>query len=497
MRRLCHHLSFIILPAMISVSANAFSLRDAPPYLSFGSESSPYNEFCDEYPVESRKHVICKSYPDKDVTPVVKLPTARELKPDTLYLVGEDSEIEAPYALPPGAGILPAPHKTDNLALTPSGTGADDDCALCVMKFAEGTKVAGLTVDLSTSSWNPTPGSGAERAIFYGATAESEFSESIVFGRNDFVDVVHQLQTVSDNKMQSYHRLKLYAEGSQHLLRVENTSSSAVKAPDNGTWHVDIVNCVGTLSGTIPPTIKEQGGFVITNLAATILSSSVFYTPLDTSHTFPRYGLIANDTPVLHVYRVSHKVTCKDYNPEQDVEEIFRNSLQSDMQIFSDDNSYFPEGGHYVNELRVPSQLVYFLGNNEEYVSIDVDTSPENIDRLTRKGGFFLGNAMQLESICPVIPNDYNATDPLPAVNGLQIFTGPANATVKNFHEFCTNNARNTACKHKTRDRLIDGSIGFAAGVVAATLPWMAVTGCLLYKFKHRAGYIELKAESS
>ena len=292
--------------------------------------------------------------------------------------------------------------------------------------------------------------------------------------------------------MQSYHRLKLYAEGSQHLLRVENTSSSAAKAPDRNRRHVDIVDSIGILSGGIPSDATEQGGFVITNLVGAILSSSIFYDPLDPSQTFPRYGVIATDTPALYLYRDSHKVTQKNYRREQDIEEIYRNKLQSSMQVFSDDNSYLPQGDHYINELSDPSQLVYYLGNNEEYVSTDVDASHDNIDKLTRNGGFFLGNAMQLEAICPLHPNDYNASNPLPAVNGLQISAGPVNATVRNFYEYCTESTQSSACDRSIKDRLIDGSIGFGFATVIVSIPWLIGTICLCAKARKKSGYINI-----
>ena len=162
------------------------------------------------------------------------------------------------------------------------------------------------------------------------------------------------------------------------------------------------------------------------------------------------------------------------------------------MQIFSNDNSYFADGNHYVNELSVPSQLIYYLGNNEEYVTTDVYTSPDNIDRLTRNGGFFLGNAMQLKSICPVNPDNYNVTNPLPAVNGLQISAGPANATTKSFYEYCAVNAQNSAaCEQTLADRLIDGAIGVAIGAAAVSIPWCIATVCLCIKAR-RAGYKDI-----
>ena len=153
MRRIFHPLSFMVFSSVISVSAQALSSRDETFALGFAAETSSYNKACDGYPPQSRKNTICRSYPEDQVVAVQQLPAAKKLKSNTLYLVKNDSEIEAPYALKPGVGILPSPDKTSNLTLTLSGSGTDHDCALCVMKFAEGTKVAGLTVNLSSSSW--------------------------------------------------------------------------------------------------------------------------------------------------------------------------------------------------------------------------------------------------------------------------------------------------------------------------------------------------------
>ena len=496
MRRIYRPLSFII-PCVISVSAQALSFRDVGNFGGVSSNGPAYNDICDDYPIGSRKGNICRSYPKDKVLTVETLPASKDLKTDTLYLVSGQSTIETPYPLQTGTSVLPVP-SLNELVLTPTGSGTDDDCGLCVVKFAEGTRLAGLSVDINSSSWKPTPGKGKERAIFYGATSSSELSESTIWGRSDFVDLVHQYMTVDGQNMQSYHGLVLYAEGSQNLLRLENSdSTSAVSVPDTYSWHVDIVNSIGTLSGDIPSSATEQGGFVINNLVGTILSSSVFYTPLDASKTFRRYGLIATDTPELYVYRNSHKVTKENYSREQDFEEVYRNKLQSGMAVFSDDNSYFEDGEHYVNELSDPSKLDFYLGNNQEYVSSDVDTSPESISKLTRYGGFFLGNTQQLEHMCPVNPDNYNASDPYPVVNGLQIDFGPSNSTTKDFHAFCTSNARNAACERSTKDRLIDGSIGLGIGIAVTSAIWIGITVCICRSVGKKGGYTTVQGNTN
>ena len=494
MRRVYRSLSFIILPSVISVSAQALTFRDVITFLGVNPDSPAYNTVCDDYPFDSRKGSICRSYPKDKVRPVATLPASKDLEPDTLYLLSADNEIKAPYQLKNGVGILPTPDK-GNVTLTPSGSGTDDDCGLCVMKFAERTKVAGLSVNIGASSWKPKPGKGKEKAIFYGSTSSSEFSETTIWGRSDFVDLVHQYMTVSGQNMQSYHRLVLYAQGSQNLLRVENAdNTSAVGTPDGGNRHVDIVNSIGTLSGDIPPSATEQGGFVINNLVAHLLSSSVFYHPLDAFVTFPRYGVIATDTPALYIYRNNHKVTQEGYSRAQDVEEIYRNNLQSDMSVFSDANSYLTQSDHYVNDLKDQSRLVYYLGDNEEYESTDVDTSAENITKLTRYGGFFLGNTQQLEAICPVNPDNYNASNPFPIVNGVRIELGPSNSTTKNFHDFCVANAQNTACDRNIKDRLVDGSIGLGVGVVSTSIIWsIIVVACACRSVGKKKDYISLE----
>ena len=492
MRKIYRSLSFIILPSVISVSAQALTFRDVTSFLGVGSDAPTYDPICDDYPFDSRKGSICRSYPKDKVLTVAALPASNDLKLDTLYLLTADGGIEAPYQLKSGVGILPTPSKAE-VALKPSGSGADDDCGLCVMKFAEGTKVAGLSVDIGESGWDPAPGKGKEKAIFYGSTSSSEFSETTIWGRSDFVDLVHQYMTVSGQNMQSYHRLVLYAQGSQNLLRVENAnSSSAVDVPSGARWHVDIVDSLGTLSGNIPSSATEQGGFVINNLVGTLLSSSIFYDPLDASVAFPRYGVIATDTPALYIYRDSHKVTKEGYSREQDVEEIYRNSLQSGMSVFSDANSYLSDSDHYVNDLTDQSKLVYYLGDNEEYKSIDVDTSAKNISMLTRNGGFFLGNTQQLEAICPVNPDNYNASNPFSVVNGVRIEFGPSNSTTKNFHDFCVANAQNTACDRSVKDRLIDGSIGLAVGVVGASFFWGIALACVCKSVGKKGDYMKI-----
>ena len=489
MRRVYRSLLFF-LPATIAVSAQAVTFRDVTTFFGVGSGAPSNSTVCEDYPIDSRKRHICKSYPEDKVFTVATLPASKDLKEDSLYLLSGDGGIEAPYQLKPGVGVLPTPDM-DKVVLTPSGSGTDDDCGLCVMKFAEGTQVAGLSVDISKSSWKPAPGKGKEKAIFYGSTSSCEFSESFVWGRSDFVDLVHQHMTVDGQKMQLYHKLVLYAEGSQNLLRVENSNSAAaVSIPEGYSWHVDIVNSVGTLSGNIPSSATEQAGFVITNLVGTLLSSSVFYEPLNASETFARYGLLATDTPALYVYRYSHKVTREGYNRALDTEEVYRNKLQSTMSIFSNDNSYFAGSEHFINELKIPSQLVFYLGDNEEYESSDVDTSANNISKLTRNGGFFLGNTQQLEAMCPVIPDNYNASTPYSLVNGVQIFAGPGNATTKNFHAFCTTNA---LCHRPVKNRLIDGSIGAAIATACVSIFWIGVLNCVFRSHnKKRAEYTPL-----
>ena len=469
MRRVYRSLSFIFLPAVISVSAHAVSLRDLTSVLGAGSSKPDYDNTCDDYPIDSRKGSICRSYSKDKVHKVATLPASKDLKADSLYILSGDGGIEAPYSLKNGVGIIPTPDK-DQVILTPSGTGTDNDCGLCVMKFAEGTKVAGLSVNISGSNWKPKPGKGEERAIFYGSTSTSEFSESTVWGRSDFVDVIHQYMTVSGDNMQSYHRLNLYAGGSQNLLRVENAnSSSAVSIPEGDKWHVDIANSTGTLSGNISSSATEQGGFVLNNLVGSIYSSSIFYEPLAASKTFSRFGFIATDTPALYIYRDSHKVTREGYSRKKDKEELYRNEHQSKMMIFSDDNSYFPEGEHYINELTDQSGLVYYLGNNEEYASTDVDNSAESISKLTKYGGFYLGNTQELKAICPVNPDLYNVSNPYPVVNGVQIQEGPANSTTKDLYSFCVANVQNTACNRSVTDRLIDGAIGGGIVLIASS----------------------------
>ena len=495
MRRVSRPL-FIISVLIVSVSTLALSLKGVVPE----SKAASYNKACDNYDIQSRKNTICKSYPDDMVVSVATLPAAKDLKKNTLYLVSDNSEIETPYALQPGVGILPTPNKLNNLILTPSGPGFDHDCDRCVMKFAEGTKVAGVSVNLSSASWWPPRRFDTTyvNAVFYGSTTELEFSESEVWGRNDFDDLVYQRQTVRDGKMHSYHRLKLYSEGTPRLFRVVNTSQTAVQVPGNNSRHVDIVNCIGILSGTIPSTFLSQRGFMITNLVGMMYSSTILYDPLDSSHTYPRYGLLATDTPVLYLYRNSQRVTHKGYHRKQDIAEKYRNWHQSRMLVFSNDNSYFFSGGdHYVNELKDPSQLVYYLGDNELYASADMDTSSENIDRLTRHGGFFLGNAMLLESICPVNPGDYTVSYPLPAVNGVKIHYGPAKATVKDFYDFRTENPTQHSedCEHPTKDWLIGGSTGLGIGAAVASVPWLISTIYLCMKIKaitNRIGYTSI-----
>ena len=498
MRRIYRHLSFII-PCVISVSAQALSTRDVGNFLGITSGEVNYNTLCDDYPFASRKGNICKSYPKDKVLTVTTLPASKDLKTDTLYLVSGQSTIETPYPLQTGTSILPIP-SLDELKLIPSGSGTDDDSGLCVVRFAEGARLAGLSVDLSSSSWKPTPGKGTDRAIFCGTSSSSELSESTIWGRSDFVDLIHQSMTVDGEKMQIYHGLKLYAEGSQNLLRVENSNStSAVSIPSTYSWHVDILNSTGTLSGNIPSSAEEQGGFVINNLVAKIESSSVFYTPLDTSKTFHRYGLIATDTPELHVLKDSHKITAEGYSREQDVEEVYRNKLQSGMTILSDNNSYFKHGEHYLNELSAQSKLVFVLGNNLAYESTDVDTSPESIASLTKYGGFYLGNTQQLENMCPVNPENYNATNPYPAVNGVEIVLGPSNSTIKNYHELCTDGARSAACERSLKGRLIDGSIGLAAGITITSVVWGCIMACVCRsagKSKSTNGYTSVTGEN-
>ena len=493
MRRVYRSLSFILLPSVISVSAQALGLRDISDLLGATSPPPSHSPHCDQYPVSSDKSTICRSYPKDKVIPRTKLPDANELEQDTLYLVS-NGDIDAPYKLKSGVGVLP--DGIPDLELDPSGSGTDDDYGLCVMKFAENTKVAGITVNMDSSAWEPTPGRGKIRAIFCGSTSSSFFSESTISGREDFTDLIHQYKIVDERTVQSYHRLNLYAEGSQNLIRVENADlSSAVRKPEgSGTArHVEIADCTGTLSGNISSSAKEQAGFVINNLVPSLYSSSVFYAPLGASKTFPRAGLIAIDTPSFYIFRDQHLVTTEGYSREQDVEEIFRNNLHSEMKIYSDENRYFAlkvQQDHYRNELNDQSELTYYLGHNEQYESTDIDNSAENIPKLSRNGGFFLGNAMQLQAICSVNPGDYNATEPLPAVNGLQITAGPANATVENFFDYCIANAENTACQLK--DHLISGAIGFAGGAALTSAIFAPIVFCIC-RSNRRAGYSNIQ----
>lgn len=495
MRKLCRSLSFLLLPSIVSLSTEAGIIDYVQSFVEAGSGEPPYSEACAGFPADSRKRTICQSYSKDNVETRNNLPrSASDLKSGMLYLIKNDSEIDTPYALNPGVGILPTPTR-QQITLTPAGDGTDDDCGLCVMKFAEGTKVAGLSINLNTSSWHPSPGHGTEKAIFYGSTSESEFSESVVWGRSDFADVIHQRQSIRDGKMQSYHRLILYAEGSQNLLRVDNTSSSAVKVPDTYTWHVDVVNVVGTLSGNIPSSAVMQGGININNLLATVQSSSVLYEPLADNQTFKRYGVIAKDTPELYLYSMSHKVTKEGYerNDDDDKEELFQSDLQKAMSVFSDDNSYLDTDEHYEDALADGSTLTYYLGKNMKYVSINVETSPQNITKLTKNGGIFYGNALQLEAMCPVIPNNYNETNPYPAVNGEAITEGPVNATVKDLYEFCVKGARSTACQRSLRDRVIDGVIGGAIMTAVIGIPSLISNICLCKKLRSkRSRYSQL-----
>ena len=499
MRRVYRSLSFILLPSVISVSAQAFGLRDVSDLLGVTSPPPSYSPLCDQYPVSSDKSAICRSYPKDKVIPVIKLPHANDLKQDTLYLVSDDNiEVDAPYKLKPSVGVLP--DGISDLTLSPKGAGTDDDYGLCVMKFAEDTKVAGIKVDMVTSEWEGTPGTGKIRAIFCGSTSSSFFSESTIFGREDFTDLIHQYKTVNERTVQSYHRLNLYAEGSQNLIRVENAdSSSAVRKPEgSGTArHVEIVDCTGTLSGNIPSSAKEQAGFVINNLVPALYSSSVFYEPLDASQTFLRAGLIATDTPAFYIFRSQHLRTQEGDTREQDAEEIFRNNLHPEMKIYSDENRYFAlkdQQDHYRNELNDQSKLTYYLGRNEQYESTDVDYSADDIPKLSRNGGFFLGNAMQLKAICSINPGNYNETDPLPAINGVPITAVPTNATLVNFRDHCIANAENTACKLK--DHLISGVIGVAIGIGVTALSFIPIIACICRSQK-RSGYTSIQGQTT
>ena len=489
-------LSFTFLSSVISVSAQATTVSTADVTTAMGITTPPpsHNPICDEYPIDSDKGVFCRSYPKDKVVQHPTLPALKDLKEDTLYLITQ-GDIEAPYALKNGVGILPPPHSPD-VTLIPSGSGTDSDHGLCVMKFAEGTKVAGVTVDLRSSSWKPTPGKNTDRAIFCGSTASSRFSESTIYGREDFVDLVHQYKTTSKGTMQTYHRLNLYAKGSQNLIRVENADMSRlVEKASRSERHVDISDCTGTLSGNVPSS-TEQAGFVINNLVPQLFNTSVFYEPLAESEHFLRAGLIAIDTPAFYIFSVHHLQTSptqEDDSRAMDFKEVYRNKLlHSEMKIISTDNRYYAledQQDHYKNELD-SAELLYLKHNNEEYESTDdVDNSPEGIRNLSNHGGVFKGNAMQLEAMCPVNPDNYNATNPLPTANGIPITEGPANATVMNFVDYCMENEDSDECSIK--NRLIDGAIGGGIMTVVSSGFWLSVIGCICYSHRKtaRSGY--------
>lgn len=178
-----------------------------------------------------------------------------------------------------------------------------------------------------------------------------------------------------------------------------------------------------------------------------------------------------------------------------DFEEVFRNKLlHSEMKVISNDNRYFAlehQQDHYKNELDA-AKLLYLHNNNEEYESTDdVDNSPEGIRKLSNHGGVFKGNAMQLERICPTInPNNYNATNPLPAANGVQITEGPANATTMNFVDHCLENKDSDSCSIPIKSRIIDGVIGGGIMTAVTSAVWLSIIGCICYSSrKGKGGY--------
>lgn len=503
-------LSFIVLPSVIALSVKAVPRdgvlsgqenlpQDPIPYAALGEEplTEVNTSICEKFPEGSRKKTICFNYDNnnKSIKPVKTLPSAdSKLKPDTLYLVNNTSELTAPYKLPSGTSILPSP-TTEELELTFTGHGTDGDCGPCAIKLGEGSRLAGLSVNMKVSHWKPTTQHGKEHAIFYGATSESEISESKIWGRSDFVDLIHQKQTVSEDKMLSYHRLAMYAEGSQNLIRVENTSTTAAKIPDDFTWNVDIVDVIGTLSGNIPSSAQQQTGFQINNLIANILKSSVFYDSLDSSKTFSRVGVLGIDTPHLYLFDVSYNVLKKGYDRDYDLEEAYENKLQKSMTVYSDHNTYLDidDEDHFLNSVTPASALTYYLGENYRYSSVDVDNSAENIDRLTSNGGFYLGNAMKLESMCPVNASDYNPNAPYPAVNGDLIVRGPSNATLESYSELCIHGSKANACNISLKTRLIDGSVGFSIGFVAGGalfgIPLAIALACVCVKHSPKKDY--------
>lgn len=306
---------------------------------------------CDDYSATSRKRAICDSYSENNAEVVSQLPKAADLKPGTLYIVTKATDsVAAPYVLPEGTSIIPAPKLVTTAEMAPltlsyTGSGKNKDCDFCVVSLGEQSRIAGIRIDGSHADLmdDTDEGSGHEpekaKSLIYGQTTSSEISEVELKGAAGLDSLIFQ-RSVTDqdsSTVQSYDTIYMDLNGADNGVRVDSSDGERVDSGKNSqaNWDVNAQNLKIKLSGV--PEGNIQSAIKMTNIRPMIGNSDINFDN-NTAHAMhDRYGIYLHETPKASIYSIRERSALGKMR-QQDIQVFIEG--EQDIEVILDGNAY-------------------------------------------------------------------------------------------------------------------------------------------------------------